>query len=119
MIGTSSEHHVLYQYSLVGASNHYIGTAQTETVRAIYPASYSFPNMSPFMKPYFQPSPSAPSPFTTDSTYNDPTFSSDQTMAWALYVENSSDILIFGAGFYSFFQVRSLRRLSLFLVGLD
>lgn len=38
-IGTASEHHVFYQYSLVGASNHYIGLAQTETVRLSLSAS--------------------------------------------------------------------------------
>ena len=27
-----AEHHVLYQYSLVGAQNHYLGLLQTETV---------------------------------------------------------------------------------------
>ncbi|KIJ09280.1 glycoside hydrolase family 55 protein [Paxillus involutus ATCC 200175] len=25
-------------------------------------------------------------------------------MAWAMYVQSSSDIILFGAGFYSFFQ---------------
>jgi glucan 1,3-beta-glucosidase len=32
MIGTASEHHVMYQYSLVGARDHYMGLIQTETV---------------------------------------------------------------------------------------
>jgi len=32
MIGTASEHHVIYQYSLVGAQDHYMGLIQTETV---------------------------------------------------------------------------------------
>lgn len=31
-IGTASEHHVMYQYALINAKNHYIGFAQTETV---------------------------------------------------------------------------------------
>ena len=35
LIGTGSEHHVLYQYSLVGASNHYMGLIQTETVSPV------------------------------------------------------------------------------------
>ena len=29
-----AEHHVLYQYNLVGAKDHYMGLIQTETVRA-------------------------------------------------------------------------------------
>ncbi|KZT11300.1 glycoside hydrolase family 55 protein [Laetiporus sulphureus 93-53] len=85
MIGTAAEHHVLYQYNLAGASNHYMGLIQTET-------------------PYFQPSPSSPSPYTSNSSLSDPDFSSGQTAAWALYVQNSTDILVFGAGHYSFFQ---------------
>jgi glucan 1,3-beta-glucosidase len=32
LIGTGSEHHALYQYSLANAANHYLGLIQTETV---------------------------------------------------------------------------------------
>jgi glucan 1,3-beta-glucosidase len=32
MIGTASEHHVMYQYNLVNAQSHYLGLIQTETV---------------------------------------------------------------------------------------
>lgn len=85
LIGTSSEHAALYQYSLVNAQNHYIGFAQTET-------------------PYYQPSPAAPAPYSTASSYNDPTFSSSINMAWGMYIQSSTNIIIFGAGFYSFFQ---------------
>ncbi|THH16183.1 hypothetical protein EW146_g4411 [Bondarzewia mesenterica] len=84
MIGTSAEHHTLYQYSLSGAANHYMGLIQTET-------------------PYFQPSPAPPTPFSSVTTYNDPIFSSEDA-AWGLYVRDSSNILIFGAGHYSFYQ---------------
>ncbi|KZT11301.1 glycoside hydrolase family 55 protein [Laetiporus sulphureus 93-53] len=85
MIGTAAEHHTLYQYSLNGASDHYMGMIQTET-------------------PYYQPSPAVPSPFSVESTYNDPSFPSSQTSAWALYVQDSTDIIVFGAGHYSFFE---------------
>ncbi|KAG0696777.1 glycoside hydrolase family 55 protein [Suillus ampliporus] len=84
LIGTS-EHAALYQYSLVNAQNHYIGFAQTET-------------------PYYQPSPAAPAPYSTSSSYNDPAFSSSIDMAWGMHIQSSSNIIIFGAGFYSFFQ---------------
>lgn len=104
-IGTASEHHVLYQYSLVGASNHYLGLAQTESVRP----SAHFPNVvltniRTTTQPYFQPSPAPPSPFTSLSSFNDPTFPNGLNQAWALHVQSSSNILVFGAGFYSFFQ---------------
>ncbi|PAV23600.1 glycoside hydrolase family 55 [Pyrrhoderma noxium] len=85
MIGTASEHHVLYQYNLVGAKDHYMGLIQTETA-------------------YFQPDPAPPAPFTSRSDFNDPTYSSDQQMAWAVRINNSNDIFVFGAGLYSFFQ---------------
>jgi glucan 1,3-beta-glucosidase len=32
LVGTASEHAAMYQYSLVGAKNHYMGLIQTETV---------------------------------------------------------------------------------------
>jgi glucan 1,3-beta-glucosidase len=83
LIGTASEHSALYQYSLVGAKNHYMGLIQTET-------------------PYYQPTPAAPTPFSVDAAFNDP--ASDQNAAWGLWVERSSNIFVFGAGHYSFFQ---------------
>ncbi|KAK0442941.1 exo-beta-1,3-glucanase [Armillaria borealis] len=81
----AAEHHVLYQYNLVNAQNHYMGLIQTET-------------------PYFQPSPQAPTPFSVNSNYHDPTFGGEITMALGLRVATSSNILVFGAGIYSFFN---------------
>ncbi|KAJ7632166.1 exo-beta-1,3-glucanase [Roridomyces roridus] len=86
MIGTASEHHVLYQYQLLNAKDHYMGLIQTET-------------------PYFQPlEEPLPYPFHTNSVYGDPTFPSSMNMAWALLVNKSSDILVFGASLYSFYS---------------
>ncbi|KAF9242334.1 glycoside hydrolase family 55 protein [Melanogaster broomeanus] len=84
MIGTA-EHNVLYQYNLHRAQNHWIGFAQSET-------------------PYYQPVPSAPAPYSINAAYHDPQFGSSNGMAWALYVQQSSGITLFGGGFYSFFQ---------------
>ncbi|EED77302.1 predicted protein, partial [Postia placenta Mad-698-R] len=75
LIGTS-EHHTLYQYSLVSAQDHYMGLIQTET-------------------PYYQPSPTPPTPFSLESSYNDPSFPSGQVAAWALNVQTSTDIIVF------------------------
>ncbi|KZT10683.1 glycoside hydrolase family 55 protein [Laetiporus sulphureus 93-53] len=84
MIGTC-EHHIMYQYGLMGATNHYLGFIQTET-------------------PYFQPNPGPTAPFIPSSTYGDPS-SWPANAAWALYVDStSSNILVYGAGHYSFFQ---------------
>ncbi|CAL1707953.1 unnamed protein product [Somion occarium] len=83
LIGTGSEHHIQYQYFLNGAKNHYIGFAQTES-------------------PYFQPNPVPPAPFITNTQFKDP--SPAPGSAWALTVVNSQNILLFGAGFYNFFQ---------------
>ncbi|KAI0831502.1 exo-beta-1,3-glucanase [Trametes gibbosa] len=85
MIGTASEHHALYQYRLANAANHYMGLIQTET-------------------PYYQPDPAPPAPFSVNGDFNDPSFPSGQTSAWAVSIANSQDIIIFGAGLYSFFQ---------------
>jgi glucan 1,3-beta-glucosidase len=57
------------------------------------------------LQPYYQPSPAPPAPFTINSVYSDPSFASDSPMAWAINVAISADIVIFGAGFYSFFKV--------------
>ncbi|KAJ7739709.1 glycoside hydrolase family 55 protein [Mycena maculata] len=86
MIGTASEHHTLYQYRLLNAENHYMGLIQTET-------------------PYFQPlSPPLPYPFSINSDLGDPEFPPGINMAWGLIVQSSSNILIFGAGLYSFYS---------------
>ncbi|KAH9942506.1 beta-1,3-glucanase [Epithele typhae] len=70
LVGTASEHNVMYQYYLVGAANHYMGLIQTET-------------------PYYQPNPVP---------------GSGPNASWGLVVSSSSNILVFGAGLYSFFQ---------------
>jgi len=85
LIGTGSEHHVLVNYNLAGAANHFIGLPQTES-------------------PYYQPNPPPPGPlFTALSKWKDPSFDANQTSAWGLNVAKSRDILVFGAGLYSFF----------------
>ncbi|KAH9921800.1 beta-1,3-glucanase [Fomitopsis serialis] len=84
MVGTA-EHHTLYQYNFVNARDHYLGLLQTES-------------------PYYQPSPPPPAPFAIESRYKDPTFPSGQSSAWAVNVQDSHGILIFGAGLYSFFS---------------
>ncbi|KAH7884063.1 glycoside hydrolase family 55 protein [Phlebopus sp. FC_14] len=84
LIGTA-EHNVLYQYNLYKAQNHWIGFAQTET-------------------PYYQPVPPAPAPYSIQPSYHDPQFVGVNATAWALYVQSSRDIILFGGGFYSFFQ---------------
>ena len=91
MYGTASEHNVMYQYNIVNAKNVFMGMIQTET-------------------PYYQSSPKAPAPFTTNAGLNDPDFSScdpsSQTcaMAWGLRVKSSSNVYVYGAGLYNFFQ---------------
>ncbi|KAF9472908.1 glucan 1,3-beta-glucosidase [Pholiota conissans] len=84
LVGTASEHHVIYQYNLVGAEDHYMGLIQTES-------------------PYFQPKPAVPTPFSINGTYHDPTPYEGNASAWALAVRGSKHILVFGAGLYSFF----------------
>lgn len=101
---SASEHWTLYQYQLHGAGNVYMGQIQTET-------------------PYYQPNPPAPYPFDNiNTTLNDPDFDNDCAvldsggiisganvtapcrMAWALRIIDSSDVVVYGAGLYSFFN---------------
>ncbi|KAJ7724091.1 exo-beta-1,3-glucanase [Mycena maculata] len=85
MIGTAAEHHVLYQYNLVNAQNHYLGLIQTET-------------------PYYQPAPVPPAPFAVSTTFKDPSSWTGISAAWGLRVTTSTNILVFGAGLYSFYS---------------
>lgn len=90
LVGTAVEHHTLYNYQLSGAKNVYASQLQTET-------------------PYFQPHPNALSPFPPVSALNDPTFdctgvSGNCAMSWGLRVVGSSDVFLYGANHYSFFN---------------
>ena len=94
LVGTAVEHHTLYQYQLSGTTNIFMGQIQTET-------------------PYYQPNPKAPAPFTTvNTTLNDPNFASycpansaaNCYMAWGLRIVGSTNIFVYGAGLYSFFN---------------
>lgn len=90
LVGTAVEHHTLYNYQLSGAKNVYASQLQTET-------------------PYFQPHPNSLSPFPPNSALGDPTFdctgvSGNCAMAWGLRVVGSSDVFLYGANHYSFFN---------------
>lgn len=100
-MGSGSEHHVLYQYQLLNTKNIFMGQIQSET-------------------PYMQPNPAAPFPFVNPAKgMQDPDFShcpSNETvsqigspkgacgMAWGLRIVDSSNIVVYGAGLYSFFS---------------
>ena len=89
LYGTASEHNVLYNYHLQNAQNVYMTVIQTETA-------------------YFQVNPDATVPFDVNPTYYDPDWSwcdSDRcAKTWGLRVIDSSDILFYGGGMYSFFE---------------
>ncbi|EEU40448.1 uncharacterized protein NECHADRAFT_32673 [Fusarium vanettenii 77-13-4] len=91
---TGSEHHVLYQYQLVNTRDVYMGHVQTEEA-------------------YFQPRPVAQYPFPLVPILSDPDFGADCqndpvpagcNMGWGMRVMNSSNVVIYGAGLYSFFN---------------
>ncbi|KAJ7216702.1 pectate lyase superfamily protein-domain-containing protein [Mycena rebaudengoi] len=86
LVGTASEHHVIYQYAFNNARDIWAGLMQTET-------------------PYFQPTPNPPAPFTINPKYGDPPDSGKD--AWGLVISTSSNIFVYGAGIYSFFQTYS------------
>ncbi|KAF4624064.1 hypothetical protein G7Y89_g14110 [Cudoniella acicularis] len=92
LIGTAVEHHTLYQYQFANTQNIYMGFIQTET-------------------PYYQPTPGAASPFPAIVARNDPDFgvfcagkNASCNDAWGLRVLSSKNILVYGAGLYSFFN---------------
>jgi glucan 1,3-beta-glucosidase len=60
---------------------------------------------------YYQPNPSAPTPFAVVPSLHDPDFASscagtsgNCADAWGLRIINSNNILVYGAGLYSFFN---------------
>ncbi|GLA17146.1 hypothetical protein AnigIFM62618_004269 [Aspergillus niger] len=89
LYGTAAEHNQLYNYQVSNAKNVFMGLIQTET-------------------PYYQANPNALTPFTPQTSWNDPDFSYCTTdscrKAWGLRVINSSETYIYGAGLYSFFD---------------
>ena len=89
LYGTSSEHSQLYNYQLSKAKNVYMGIIQSET-------------------PYMQSNPISTAAFTHKTAFKETTNSEYNTTtckkAWGLRVVDSSDILIYGAGLYSFFE---------------
>lgn len=101
MYGTASEHNVLYQYQLYGAQTIFMGMIQTES-------------------PYFQPKPAPPVPFGSTLGW----FAGDieakacaahQTScrhSWGLRVVSSYNIIMAGAGLYSWFDNYSQNCLS-------
>ncbi|CAJ2505526.1 Uu.00g129200.m01.CDS01 [Anthostomella pinea] len=94
LVGTSSEHHVRYQYQFSNTQNIFAGQIQTET-------------------PYYQPNPGSRQPFPLNAAIDDPNFDflcpkatapGTCAEAWGLRVSASRNVLIYGAGFYSFFN---------------
>lgn len=90
LVGTAVEHHSLYQYQFADTTNIFASQLQTET-------------------PYYQPLPTSLVPFTANDTLQDPTFDCDGVTgncdeAWGLRILSSSDIFIYGANHYSWFN---------------
>lgn len=97
LIGTSVEHHDLYQYQFARTRNIYAGQIQTETA-------------------YWQPSPRAGVATPVVAGWNDPNFAAlcpaatpagaTETCAlgYGLRVLSSTSIVTYGAGLYSFFN---------------
>ncbi|KAJ5773672.1 hypothetical protein N7457_008568 [Penicillium paradoxum] len=90
--GTSVEHNVLYEYQLASTKNIYMGQIQTESA-------------------YYQPNPLATTPFPVVSSIHDPDFAASCagkgkycSEGWGLRVLDSTDIFVYGAGLYSFFD---------------
>jgi hypothetical protein len=84
LVGTSVEHHQLYEYQFVNAANVFMGQIQTETA-------------------YYQPNPDANIPFKAVEAYHDPVFAAGES-GWGLRVVDSKGLLVYGAGLYSFFD---------------
>ncbi|KAI0438962.1 glycoside hydrolase family 55 protein [Xylaria telfairii] len=92
LVGTAVEHNHLYNYQFANTKNIFVSMFQTET-------------------PYYMPLPDATKPFPITASINDPDFSKSCSgvagncaESWGLRVINSSNLFVYGAGFYSFFN---------------
>lgn len=105
LVGTAVEHHSKYEYQFSNAGNVFAAQIQTETA-------------------YYQPNPNATIPFPTVASLNDPVFASvangttPSADGWGLRIVNSQDILIYGAGHYSFFNNYSTSKCHSFISAL-
>ena len=84
LVGSSVEHHQLYEYQFVGARDVFMGQVQTETA-------------------YYQPNPDALVPFAAEEKYSDPVYKKGES-GWGLRVVDSKGLVVYGAGLYSFFD---------------
>ncbi|KAJ4347892.1 uncharacterized protein N0V89_009264 [Didymosphaeria variabile] len=105
LYGTAVEHHVKYEYQFVDTKDVVMGQIQTETA-------------------YYQPNPDATMPFPENLALFDPVFSStpasnntsnstsnsthpispNNAEGWGLRILRSSNLHVYGAGLYSFFD---------------
>ncbi|KAI8615101.1 pectate lyase superfamily protein-domain-containing protein [Chytriomyces sp. MP71] len=91
LYGTASEHNQLYNYQFTNTTAVFASMFQVET-------------------PYFQGVPNALTPFAPSTKYKDPNFStcsaSDAACkkTWGLRFYHSNNVLVYGAGLYSFYD---------------
>ncbi|KAK8175034.1 exo-beta-1,3-glucanase-like protein [Phyllosticta citrichinensis] len=83
LVATGAEHCNKYQYQITGSKDIFIGFGQTES-------------------PYFQPWSDANDVWISLPGLDDPVFA-DQESAWGMRIMNS-EVLLYGAGWYSFFN---------------
>ena len=97
LYGTASEHSILYQYNFANSTNTFAGMIQTES-------------------PYFQFTTTGESPgpfnssvglFNNDPTFPDETCNATELLcnfAWAVVMEDNTNLTIAGAGLYSWYD---------------
>jgi len=115
LVGTAVEHFTKYQYQFVNAKNVFAGQVSHKTpLRTKERRALTIVVQIQTETPYYQPNPSAPLPFPYVASLSDPQFptatAADGNVtvpnadAWGLRIVDSSDILVYGAGLYSFFD---------------
>jgi glucan 1,3-beta-glucosidase len=117
LVGTAFEHCTLYQYSLDGASNVYIGQHQTEspywqglgTPRRA-PAPWAAPADSPH--PYGDPSFNHCATANGNGNTNDGGGGGDDRCyrAWGLHMSGSDNVVIHGSAMWAFFNAMNDNR---------
>lgn len=104
MYGCASEHSILYQYNIVNARNVFISLAQTESA---YFQGANRPVASDeeplFLQRYHDPDFTKSTADSARSPFQDPT-DPYENRGLGIRIANSSNIFVYGAGLYSFFD---------------
>lgn len=114
LVGTGIEHHVLYEYQFVNTKDIFMGQVSPHSQQRSMTHCANSKLKIQTETAYYQPNPHAPLPFPHNEQLSDPKFPYRNVLdngskipaanGWGLRIVDSSNLSIYGAGLYSFFN---------------